>query len=196
MASTTTAYDQIGERLLSPVFVSITLLLLSLASKILTSLTEQGLSQKRANILLMVAIAVWLVDPTRTAISSIINAMKRGQGYSSEYWRSSQTSEYLLQNRTLQSECVIYTNAPDALYVLANLTAKMSPSRRMSNAPDILNDISSFRGSWPEERNACLVWFDKIGRQYLFTVDELQTIANVQQIIRLEDGRVYSVARK
>lgn len=196
VSSTTTAYDQIDNRLLSPVFVPITLLLLFLASKILTSLTEQRLSQKHANILLAVAIAVWLVYPARAAMSSITNAMSQGQGYSSESWRNSQTIEYLLQNRMLDSGRVIYTNGPDALYILANLTAKTSPSRAMYNSPETVNDISSLKGSWPEENNSCLVWFDKIDRQYLFKVNELQTIANVQQIIRLEDGAVYSVTRK
>ncbi len=98
VSSTTTNYDQIGNRLLSPVFVSITLLLLLSASKILTSLTEQRLSQKRANILLAVAIALWLVCPARATMSSITNAMSQGQGYSGKSWRNSQTIEYLLQN--------------------------------------------------------------------------------------------------
>lgn len=198
VSSTTTAYDQIGDRLLSPVFVPITLLLLFLAAKILTSLTERRLSQKGADILLAVAIAVWCLVCLARATQLITNAMSQGQGYSGESWRNSQTIEYLLQNRVLESsECeIIYTNDPDALYILANRTAKTSPMRTMYNSPEIVNDISNLRGSWPEESNACLIWFDKIDRRYLFTVDELQTIANVQPIIRLEDGAVYSVTRK
>ncbi len=196
VSSTTTAYDAIGNRLLSPVFVPITLVLLFLASKILTALTEQRLSQKRANILLAVAIAVWLVYPARAAVSSIAYATSQGQGYRSESWRKSQTIEYLLQNRTLESEGVIYANDPDALYILADLTARTSPTRTMYNSLEIVNDISSLSGYWPEEGKSCLVWFDKIDRRYLFTVDELQTIANVQRIIHLEDGAVYSVTRR
>ena len=194
VSSTTIAYDAIGDRLLSPVFVPITLLLLFLASKMVTSLMEQRLTQKRANVLLAVAIVGWLVYPVSAAMSSITNAMSQGQGYSSESWRNSQTIEYLRENRTL--ECEIYSNGPDALYILANRTAKMSPVRTMYNSPEVVNDISNLRSSWPEKRNACLVWFDMIGRQYLFTIDELQTIADVQQLIRLEDGAIYSVTRK
>ena len=196
ISSTTTAYDQIGNRLLSPVFVSITLLLLFLASKILTSLTEQWLSQKHVNILLTAAIAMWLIHPARGTISSITNTMSQGQGYSSESWRNNQTIEHLLQNRTLESKCVIYSNAPDAVYILANLTAKMIPMRTGYHSTEVVNDISNLRGSWPEEGSACLVWFSRKNRKHLFTVDELQTIANVQQIIHLKDGAVYSVTRK
>ncbi|GIV89171.1 MAG: hypothetical protein KatS3mg055_1689 [Chloroflexus sp.] len=66
----------------------------------------------------------------------------------------------------------------------------------MYNSPDIVNDLSSLRGSWPEDSNACLVWFDRIDRRYLFTVDELQIIADMQQIVHLEDGAIYSVTKK
>jgi len=196
VSSTTTAHDKIGNRLLSPVFVPITLLFLLLVSKILTSLTERRLSQKRVSILLAVTIVMWLVYPARATMSLITNAMSQGQGYSSKIWRNSQTIKYLLQNRTLESECVIYTNGPDALYILANLTARMSPRRTMYNSPKIINDISSLKGFWPEESNSCLIWFDRIGRNYLFTLDELRTVANMQQIIRFEDGAIYSVKRK
>lgn len=147
VSSTTTAYDQIDDRLLSPVFVPITLLLLFFASKILTLLTEQRLSQKRASILLAVAIAVWLIYPARATILSITNAMSQGQGYSSESWRNSQIIDYLLKNRTLVSECEMYSNDPQALYILANRTAKLSPNRTMHNSSEIVNDISSLRGS-------------------------------------------------
>lgn len=197
VSSTTTAYDPIDNRLLSPVFVPITLLLLFIASKIPISLTAQPLYQKRANVLAVAIIAVWLVYPARITMSLILHTVHHGLGFSSEFWRKSQTIEYLLQNRTVESKCgVIYTNAPEALYILADLTAKMSPLRTMYNSPEIVNDISSLRGSWPEESNSYLVWFDKIDRQHLFTVDELQTIANLQQIVRFEDGAVYYAARK
>jgi len=196
ISSTTTAYDRIGDRLLSPVFVPLTLILLFLASKILMS-PKKWLPPKGVNILLAVAIVMWLLYSSIVATRSIVNAMSHGIGYSGESWKSSQTIEYLRQNQALVSECVvIYSNAPDALYVLANLTARMSPEKTHYNSPEIVQDISSLRKSWPEESNSCLVWFDKIDRKYLFTVDELQAVANMQLIIRTEDGAVYSVARE
>ena len=195
ISSTTTAYDKIGDRLLSPVFVPMNLLLLFFASKILASLVRQGLSQRLANILLAIFVVIWLVNATRDTTSLITDAMSQGLEYSGKYWRNSQTIKYFLQNRKSEHGCkIFYSNAPDVLYILANLVAKMSP-RKMLGAK-IINDISNLKGSWPEESNACLVWFDKVDRNYLFTVDELRTVANVQQVIRLEDGAVYLVTRK
>jgi hypothetical protein len=196
VSSTIIAYDQIDNRLLSPVFVPLTLLLLILASKILTSVTRQWLSPTRANTLLAAAAVMCLLYPARATMSSIANAMSHGEGYSGESWRSSQTIEYLRQNRALVSECVIYSNAPDAIYILADLTAKMSPKKGSYNSPELVQDVSSLRKSWPEQGNSCLVWFDNKFRDYLFTVDELQTVANMQLIMRTADGAVYSVSKK
>jgi len=196
VSSTNTAYDEIGDRLLSPVFVPITLLLLLIAAKILTSVTNQWMSPKRVHILLAAATVLWLVYPTRAAVSSIVNAMTRGQGYSSESWRRSQTIEYLRQNRTVISECAIYSNAPDALYILAHLTAKWSPAKTRYNSPEIVVDMSTLRASWPRESKSCLVWFDNIERKYLYSLDELRRVSNMQPIIRTKDGGIYSVARE
>lgn len=173
------------------------LLLMFFVSKILVSLVRQGLPQKLVSILLAVFIITWLVNAARDTISLITDAMSQGLEYSNKYWRNSQIIKYLLQNRTIEPGCeIIYSNAPDALYILANLKAKLSPMKTLYNSPKIVNDISSLRGSWPEESKACLVWFDKISRNYLFTIDELRTVANVQQIIRLKDGAIYLVTRK
>jgi len=196
VSSTTTAYDVISFRLLSPVFVPTTLLLLLLAHRIVVSLTGQWLHPKHASVLLAVALAAWLVYTAKATAPVIKYATSQGWGYSSRTWRDSQTIKYLLEHQTLASECMLYTNDPEALYVLANLAGKLSPQKSMYNSPEIVTDISDLRGTWPEETNSCLVWFDRTHRDFLFTVGELQVIARMQQITSLEDGTVHSVTRK
>lgn len=193
ISSTTTAYDQIGDRLLSPVFVPLTLLLLILAQAIVEPY-RRHFSKKVVNSFLIIGIAIWLVYPIRATILKAVNLTQSGQGYSNKAWRDSETIQYLLQHRTLESECTFYTNGPDAAYILAHFAAKMSPGY---NSPETVNGISRLRGSWPEESKACLVWFDRIDRRkYLFTIDELQTVANINLIARLDDGAIYSITRK
>ena len=58
-------------------------------------------------------------------------------------------------------------------------------------------------GSWPSEDKACLVWYNyPAGLEYFpagldyFTFHELQEIANVQLMVRLNDGAIYSMTRK
>lgn len=195
ISSTTTAYDRIDNRLLSPVFVPITLVLLSVLFEILPSLTGKQLLQRSTRFLRLITLVAWLAYSGAAAIVLISRAQNQGQGYNSLPWRSSQTINYLLKETNLQSNCTIYSNAPDALYILGNITAKLSPKKTMYNSPEVVEDLSSLRGSWPEENQACLVWFHEDIRSYLFTVDELRTIANVQPIAHLEDGSIYLITR-
>jgi len=79
---------------------------------------------------------------------------------------------------------------------LADVTAQMSPAKTMYNSNDRVNELPILRETWPKDGNGYLVWFDAVGRKYLFTVDELQTIADMQEIAKLGDGAIYSVSRK
>lgn len=196
VSSTIVAYDRIDDRLLSPVAVPITLLVLFFVYTILTSAAEQCRSQRRANLFLAFGVAMWLLYPTIETTRRIGDAVINGQGYSGKSWRTSQTIEYLRRNHTLASECVIYSNAPDALYILANMSAQYPPSKTRYNSPERVNDISSLRGTWPGEASACLVWFDRYNVGYLFSIDELQTIASMRRVVGFDDGGVYYVTRK
>ena len=195
ISSTTTGYDKIGDRLLSPIYVPLTLLLLILAEALADSYRKR-FPKKVVNSFLIIGVAIWLVCPIRSTIFHTAKLITVGEGYGGKAWMESETVQYLLQHQTLVSECTFYTNGPDAAYILAHLAAKMSPSKTGPNSPGTVNDISRLRGSWPEESNACLVWFDKIRLTHLLTVDELQAAANVDLIARLEDGAIYSITRK
>lgn len=196
ISSTTTAYDRINDRLLSPIYVPMTLLILWFVSQLLVSLTGRHVSRRVVNFFLASIVILWLGHPVIVSTSLIAHAMNYGNGYSSESWRNSETIGYLLQNKDLELRCTIYTNNPPALYILANLKAQLTPKRTHYNSTEIANNISSLKGFWPEEDRACLVWFNRDLAEYLFTIDELGTIADIQLGIEFEDGAIYYVARK
>jgi len=194
ISSTTTAYDPIGDRLLSPIYVPLTLLLLILTHAIAEPYRKR-FSKKIVDSFLIIGIAIWLVYPIRATMLNTIALTQNGGGYNDKAWRESETIQYLLQHRILGSECTVYTNDPWAVYILAHLKAKRSPDKRRYNSPEIVNDIPRLKGSWPEENKACLVWFDRTHRSWLFTIDELRVIANLNLIARTGDGSIYSVTR-
>jgi len=197
VSSTTTAYDQIGDRLLSPIYVPLTILFLVLVQALVEPYRRR-FSNKVVNSYLIIVLAIWLlVYPIRNVTINAVNLAPIGQGYSNKAWLESQTVQYLFQHQTLISECTIYTNAPDAAYILAHLTTKMSPAKTSHNSQETINDISTIETTWLAENNkACLVWFDKVNRKYLFTIDELQSVANINLIARFDDGAIYSVTKK
>jgi hypothetical protein len=197
ISSTTTAYDAIGDRLLSPIYVPLTLLFLILAQALVGSYRGR-FSNKIGDSFLIIVVAIWLLAyPIHNILVKAVELAPIGQGYSSKSWIESQTVQYLLQHQTLQSECTIYTNGPDAAYILAHLATKTSPSRREYNFQGATNENSRLANVWLIENNkACLVWFDKINRNDLFTFAELRSVANINLIARFDDGAIYSVMQK
>jgi len=91
----------------------------------------------------------------------------------------------------------IYSNAPDALYILTGLAGRMSPSQDLNNSIERTKQVLTLKGSWSQEDGSYLIWFDNLkGRNYLFTVDELQNPASIREIIRVADGAIYSIQGK
>ena len=79
-SSTTTAYDQIGDRLLSPIYIPVTLFLLTLAENLLEPFRER-FSPQVVNVLLVVVTAMWLLYyPVRNTASDTANRMQQGGG--------------------------------------------------------------------------------------------------------------------
>lgn len=198
VSSTLVAYDRIGHRLLSPIFIPLTLLIFIFASKISLWITEKLIQQKCLNLLILAIISIWLIYPTRASIFQILDLMDQGLGYNNKFWKNSQTIKYLSQNRALISKFdIIYSNAPDAIYILAGFKSEMIPSKIPHHLPKIrINNLVSLKGLWPEKDNSILIYFKQVNWTYLFTLNELQTIANIQQIISFEDGVIYHIMKK
>jgi hypothetical protein len=194
--STTTALDQIGNRFLSPIYVPLTVLALIFLRSIFEPY-RQLFHSKMVNVFLIVGVSIWLVSQLWATMSFATDYMKvGGGGYNSKLWRENKTIQHVLQHNQIVDECAVYSNDPYALYILANLRGKFSPEETEYNSPDVANTISTLKGSWPKEGMACLIWFNNVERNYLFTIDELHTIANLHQVIRLSDGMIYYATRK
>lgn len=195
ISSTIVGYDHIRDRLLSPIYVPLTLVLLILADTLVDS-HRRRFSKSLVNSLLAVGMAIWLLYPISSSAIKAATLNSNGRGFTSKAWIESETVKYLNDHQTLISKCTFYTNGTDVAYLLAHLPSKTSPIATEYYSSVTVNTMSSLKGTWPKENNACLIWFDKINRNYLFTVDQLQQIANIEPIALLEDGAVYTVSRK
>lgn len=196
ISATSTAYDRIDNRLLSPLYVPLTLLVLVLAESSAKTLRARC-SPWFVNAVISIGIASWLlVHPVLEATHNVMDwAVHGAGGYNRAAWRESETIRFL-QHQPLVSEYPCYSNGPDALYILAGLEAEMSPAAARYNSPQTVTKIQNLVGLWPEEEQGYLVWFDDIHREYLFCVEELQMVANVERIFQYADGTIYRVSRK
>jgi hypothetical protein len=195
ITTTVTSLEPISNRYVSPLYVPLTLIFFIFIQSFV-DVYRKRFSNKIVGFFLLVGLAIWFVYPVHSTYLEAVNLFRNGLRYSSRAWVDSKTIHYLLENKSLESECTIYTNDPYATYILAHLVVKESPARSPYLSPEMLNNISELRGSWPEENKSCLVWFNMTNRTDLFTFDELQTVASFALINRLEDGSIYSVTKR
>jgi hypothetical protein len=84
ISSTITEYDSIGDRLLSPIAVPITLLLLNVVESLYKQL-KKNISMKPAVSFLMVGTILLLAYPARATILNITGQFNEGEGYTGAF---------------------------------------------------------------------------------------------------------------
>lgn len=205
-SSTTVAYNTIGNRLLSPVFIPITVFLLILGLKAFSFLIKTYSHKTYRIIVLSAIIFLWvlLLFPNYAQISTPLwgNEVIRELGYNEYYWKENQTAKYFQKDIQPTNGTLIYSNEPYALYILTNIISEISPYNS-----ELLNGLSSYKetknilhlkGLWPKENNSYLVWFNRYSylKPSLFKIEDLMMIADFQLVRRLDDGAVYLIRRK
>lgn len=188
-ASTLSALDQIGTRLLAPTYVPLVIVILGTLSSVYKN--EKGWKTV-SSIVLGLAAVIMLGKPLKATIDAF--KKKDGIGYNSRRWRESSTIQFLQEHSHLVGCSPIYSNEPEALYIVANLSASLSPVKREYNSPPNRNrTIRDLRGNWPDQNGAILVWFENSDRNYLFTREEVLSITDSTLLFRSEDGLVYKL---
>jgi hypothetical protein len=195
ITSTTTAYDRISDRLLAPMYIPISLAIFVLVCKIVESYRERY-SKKIVNTAAAICLAAWLIYPVSQVTKEAISVAQNGRGYGGKMWSESQTVKYLVQNREIENKVILFSNGPDITYILANCITNYIPRKTRFFSPAVKNDIARLWTNWPEGSDARIVWFDRINRSYLMTIDELRVVADIELNIRFDDGAIYSLSRK
>jgi hypothetical protein len=193
VSSTTTAFDSIGDRLLSPVYAPVIVLLFALLDRAVRLLCATPFG-RYARLGLVVIVAIWLVFRfTAVGTESLRQSRKGAGGYNTVGWRESPTIDFV-EHLSGNAEGTIYTNMPEAVYILARRAAELSPQKTYYRSSEVVNNIADLAGSWPERDSGLLVWFKYTVREYLFTPSELQSIADLDTLAVLQDGLVYRVS--
>jgi hypothetical protein len=196
ISSTTTAFDKIGDRLLSPLFVPSIFIIFFFLDNILEWLTKH-FNNKFIPILFICGIIFWLKYPvTRTIYNIQYNFEHSGWEYGSKAWKNNTVIDYLNNHRQFESEYSFYSNAPEAVYILTNIEARWSPPKTLYNSPQLVNANAGLKSVWKDKDKSCLVWFNNIDRKFLFTVEELQKSSNMVMVAQLKDGEIYTVQKK
>jgi len=192
VSSTTTAYDKISDRLLSPIYIPLLFALFFLADKILLWL-RKNIPKKSITLLFITGIVLLMIFPVKNTIRIAEQFIEiSGWGFNSREWRENKTIEYLNQHKHLGKSYTFYSNEPEAVYILTGLTTMCSPPKRFYNSPQLFDLTVNPEESWKNGEDVCLVWLNNSTRSYLFTVNELQKNIKMTEVVHLIDGEIYT----
>jgi quinoprotein glucose dehydrogenase len=109
--------------------------------------------------------------------------------------RSLRTSELLARVRALPPTALIWSNAPDVVYIRTGRCARLLPRRQR---PDNGRPDPGFASGWREllgEPDAYVAWFDAFTwRSYLPTESEFAAAPSIETVTSLADGRLYRIS--
>jgi len=192
VSSTTTAYDKISDRLLSPIYIPFLFALFFLADKILQWL-RKNIHLESVTSLFVTGIILMMIFPAKKTIRAAEEFTElTGWGFSSYEWRENKTIEYLNQHKLFEKNYKFYSNEPEAVYILTGLTTKCSPPKRFYNSWQLFDIEGNPKETWEYGEDVCLVWLDNSTRNYLFTVNELQKHIKMTEVVHLKDGEIYT----
>ncbi|MHC1738878.1 MAG: ArnT family glycosyltransferase [Ignavibacteriaceae bacterium] len=196
ISSSTTAYDKIDNRILSPIFVPLILLMFIIPDRVITSLSRY-LYPRLTTILLLVGISFWMnYHLTRTVYNISKFIAQSGEEYGSKAWKENPVIKYLKEHKEFESEYSLYSNVPEAVYILANIETKWSLTKTLYNSPKLINIDPGAERNWYKDNKAVLVWFNNVDRHFLFDLDELKKFNNMGEIVQLKDGQIYTITKK
>ncbi len=185
-----TRADAFDHRMLSPIYVPLLFLFLLWLDRRWGR--SSSLSIKRAHPWTILAIILWLIWPC-------VDTGLRLRGYQRDGIRTFSTrawveSELMKQVSELPADSHLYSNAPDAIYIHTRQMAVFSPFKREESALEgSYRQLDKFLGRLRADTASGLVWFTRVDRPYLFTVEELRSKCEVQLVTELADGALYSL---
>lgn len=196
ITSTTTAYDKISDRLLSPIFIPLLLIFLFAADRMLVWFKKYFDHQGSA-ILFGLLFIIFIRYPAKNTIHFMDDYIKMsGWGYNCNAWQKSETIDYLLRGGHMGKISALYSNEPEAVYIFTNSKTSRSPLKTFYNSSQLYNIKQDEEYAWHNSANVYLVWFNKTDRNFLFSIEELKNNVKMTEVEHLEDGEIYLISKK
>lgn len=192
-SASTIAFDNIDNRLLSPVVVPLNLLIIFAADRLRVRIARY-VPEKTANLLAFATVGFLFAFSLGYALAITRAIAKEGLGYANPTWKNSATLALLREHAP---SGVLYANEPEAVYVHTGLPAIRSPRKFIFASPHTpVDDFARLPHAVRAEPPTHLVWFDHGGWNNLFTVEELQTILEMETIAQTSDGTIFRLKSK
>lgn len=176
-------FDDIGQRLLAPIVVPGIIVALVILGEFKNSVKGkiQRITPKIRLLMLVGVIGFLVVFPTYRTYGAVTQAYAEGAGWlASDYWNDNDIIDYLRSNNVTG---VIYSNRADAVYTLAALNAKWTPSKEERSLDGFRNKLMA--------QDAYVVWFNQRGKSWQIPLDKLLSSIELAEYRRTQDGVIY-----
>ena len=196
ISSTLSNADLLDQRLASPVYLPIIMLLI-IGIVNLPLLWKNYRWEKVINKLLVIFLFIWLIYPF-WEITTLIRDSNQdgvsGYSYSSRKWSDSELV-YYLKEHSLSGQ--VFGNGPDVIYLNTGIRTKLTPQKHMYNAPDYqLNELPAFSKILVDYESVYVVWFENVQRGNLYDLQELDSLYDMDLVVKRSDGEIYLVREK
>jgi hypothetical protein len=176
-------------RILAPIFGPRVVLVLGLADGSLSSLK----STRILGALLIVSGAAFVAHGLTRTVGWAIGRSRDGAGYSSSARQQSPTMQQLLR---LPPGTLIYSNAPDAIYILTERRTAWLPRKFSTNTlqPNLVHhaEITAMQER-VEREHGLTVYLENVSRSYLPSEGELTADLPPHLVSGTSDGSVYDL---
>ncbi|HHW30959.1 MAG TPA: hypothetical protein GXX20_04685 [Clostridiaceae bacterium] len=186
ISASSIAFDTIDDRLMSPVFVPLVLILLYVLALILNTIDDS--KNKRINLYFLSGILlIFLIYPAVKVVGNVRQSITEGAGvFSTDRWHNSDLINYIKENPL---NGAIYSNNPDAIYVISGLTAMYTPKKNSLYE----YGLEKFKDSLTGNFNSYIVWFNGNNPGTIYNVEELGLYFKIEPVKELSDGIIYII---
>jgi len=178
------AVEGIEERYLAPLFAPLVLALAWAADRATASPARLGLARP----VLAALAALWIAfTALRTADRERGYLGDGAWGLNNARWERSSVLQ-AARRRLGRGTAHVESNAPDALYALAGIEARLSPRKHAYHSPETkVDDLERFQA---DGGPVTLVWFAGADRSYLAAPEELARLRPREILERTADGEL------
>ncbi|HOE12572.1 MAG TPA: hypothetical protein PLQ35_12350 [bacterium] len=181
--STTVAFQRIANRFLLPIYVFVVFLFVKSADDLLGHYSHVRLQKTVVSIFLVALSFCWMGYMIPHIHGKVVHHRKCGTGeYNIERWKESDMIR-VIQREPIQGK--IFSNAADIMYIFTDRPATMGPFRAET--------IEEFREKLSKDGPNYLVWFDACRKDYIYNLDEIQSIFALELIRECQDGAIYRI---
>lgn len=190
LAATLSNMDGLGSRLLVPLFIPFGIFAIGLMLSVvdvLSRLMRRPLANAFAT-----GIVLAVLIPQIAASSELLQRFfERQMTYLSPSWKNSETLTALRKNWRGEE---VFSNQPEAVYVVTGIHARPIPSKTLYNSNTPAISVESLRGVWPPDDTALVVWFSTyLKNRGFYTPDEISHFTRLLSSHELSDGRLMKV---